>query len=203
MIGGMVATHIDADLLELLRTRRSVPRVASEEPPRRLIEQVIEAAGWAPNHYKTEPWRFVVLTGKARERLGDAMAASLRRRMPSPDAPEARALLDKERSKPTRAPVVIVAAVEPSSLPKAREIEEIEAGAAGVENMLLAAHALGLATMWRTGDAAYDPEVKRFLGFAPTAHIVAFIYLGYPDVPALPPRERDLQRFTRWRSDED
>lgn len=197
----MVTTQKTDELLELLRSRRSIPRVKPDEPPRELIEQVIEAAGWAPNHYKTEPWRFVVLTGNVRHELGDVMAGVLRRRLPSPDSLEAQPMIDKERAKPLRAPVVIVVAVEPSDLPKAVEIEEIEAGAAGVENMLLAAHALGLGTMWRTGDAAYDPEVKRFLGFGPNAHIISFLYLGYPDVPALPPRERDLRPVTRWMED--
>ncbi len=167
-----------------------------------MIEHVIEAAGWAPNHYKTEPWRFTVLTGSAREDLGRAMADSLRRRLPAPDSPAAEAMLIKERAKPLRAPVVIAVAVKPSDRPKVREVEEIEAGAAGVENMLLAAHALGLGAMWRTGEAAYDPEVKRFLGFPPTAHIAAFVYLGYPDVPELPKRERDLSAVTRWIGDE-
>lgn len=166
-----------------------------------MIEAVIEAAGWAPNHYKTEPWRFAVLTGAARERLGDVMAGSLRHRLPAPDSPEAQAMLNKERAKPLRAPVVIAVAVEPSDRPKVREVEEIEAGAAGVENMLLAAHALGLGAMWRTGEPAYDPEVKRFLGFSPSAHIIAFVYLGYPDVPDLPERERDLRGVTRWMED--
>jgi nitroreductase len=198
MIEDMVTTPKSDELLDLLRARRSIPRVTPEAPPRALIEQVIEAAGWAPNHYKTEPWRFAVLTGNAREELGNAMADALRRRLPSPDSPEAEALLNKERAKPLRAPVVIVVAVEPSTLPKALEIEEIEAGAAGVENMLLAAHALGLGAMWRTGEAAYDPEIKRFLGFAPDAHIISFVYLGYPDVPSLPSRERDMRPVTRW-----
>jgi nitroreductase len=197
----MVTTGKTDELLDLLRSRRSIPRVGPDEPPRELIEQVIEAAGWAPNHYKTEPWRFVVLTGNGRKDLGDAMAAALRRRLPSPDSPDARPMIEKERNKPLRAPVVIVVAVEPSDLPKAVEIEEIEAGAAGVENMMLAAHALGLGTMWRTGEAAYDPEVKQFLGFAPDAHIISFLYLGYPDVPTLPPRERDLRPVTRWLGD--
>jgi nitroreductase len=198
MIEMMTEALTEEGLLELLRARRSVPRVLPDEPPHALVERVIEAAGWAPNHYKTEPWRFVVVTGTSRNALGDVMVRSLRQRLPAPDSPECSAMLDKERTKPLRAPVIIVVAVEPSHEPRVKEIEEIESGAAAVENMLLAARALGLGAMWRTGDAAYDPQVKRFLGFSDTAHIIAFIYLGYPDVPAYPPRERDLRGVTRW-----
>jgi len=46
-------------------------------------------------------------------------------------------------------------------------IEDIEAASAAVQNMLLAAEELGLGTVWRTGDTAYDPQVKRWLGLTP------------------------------------
>ena len=52
--------------------------------------------------------------------------------------------------------------------------------------MLIAAQELGLGAMWRTGDAATDPEVKAFLGFAPDQHLIGFIYLGYPLNPPMP-----------------
>ena len=53
-------------VLQALRARRSVGRVKPEQPPRALVERVIEAATWAPNHYHTRPWRFVVVAGEAR-----------------------------------------------------------------------------------------------------------------------------------------
>src|SRR5687767_13152960 len=71
-------------VLEALRSRRSIGRVRPERPPRAVIEEIIEAATWAPNHRLTEPWRFIVLAGQAREALGREMAALL-----PADAPEA------------------------------------------------------------------------------------------------------------------
>jgi nitroreductase len=85
-----------------------------------------------------------------------------------------------------------------SDQPKVVEIEEIAAVAAGVENMLLAAHALGLGAMWRAGAPARDPLVKRFLGLSERGHLLAFVYLGYPDAPDVPERERTAERHTRW-----
>lgn len=193
---------IDVDqgeiVLEALRNRRSTPALESRRPPRELIERVLAAGVWGPNHHKTEPWRFVVISGEARERLGEVMAGALWARLPQPDSEHAAALLAKERKKPLRAPVVIVAAVIPCQEPKVVEIEEVEAGAAAVQNLLTAAQALGLGAMWRTGEAAYDPAIKRFLGLPEQAHIIAFVYLGYPDMPELPPRERDAERYTTW-----
>ncbi|ACZ43071.1 nitroreductase [Thermobaculum terrenum ATCC BAA-798] len=181
-------------LLELIRSRRSVGKVAQDPPPRELIEQVLEAAVTAPNHHLTQPWRFFVIAGSARERLGEAMAAAESRA--HPDSPQA--ALDRVRAKPLRAPVIIAVAVQPSDDPRALEIEEVEAGAAAVQNMLLAAHALGLAAMWRTGDAAYADEVKAFLGLDTSAHIIGFIYLGYAAITPPDPPRRSAAELTQW-----
>ncbi|MDP9374828.1 MAG: nitroreductase [Chloroflexota bacterium] len=184
-------------ILSAIRARRSIGRVRPECPPRDVIEHLLEAATWAPNHRLTEPWRFIVLAGEAREALGDVMARSLAATLP-PDAPGRQAQLDKARGKPLRAPVVIATAVEPRRGPKVVEIEEVLADGAAVQNLLLAAHALGLGAIWRTGEPSYDPAVKAFLGLPADAHLLGFVYVGYPDGPAprmhrTPPGDR-----TRW-----
>ena len=61
---------------------------------------------------------------------------------------------------------------------KVPEIEQVLAVGAAVENMLLAAHAMGLGVMWKTGAAAYDAGVKAAVGLAPVDHIVAILHLG-------------------------
>jgi nitroreductase len=171
------------DALEAILTRHSLTNIKPDPVPRPVIEKLLEAAVQAPNHYKVRPWRFVVLTGKARDRLGEVMAQSLREKIP--DLPEA--ALNKERSKPLRTPVLIAVGVDMPDDPRVLEIENVCATAAAVENLLLAAHALGLGAKWRTGTAARDPQVKQFLGFAPDQSILSFIYLGYPEL--IPPAE--------------
>jgi len=101
----------------------------------------------------------------------------LHRRFPSLDE----AALNKERSKPLRAPLVIAVGVDLPMEGKVREIENICAAAAACENILLAAVSLGLGGHWRTGDAARDPEIRMFLGLAPEQHLIAFLYIGYPE----------------------
>ncbi len=149
------------------------------------------------NHRLTEPWRFFVVAGQARNALGDAMVASQAASLAELDE-AAQAAIAKARAKPLRAPVIIAVAVEPFIGPKVIEIEEVEAGAAAIQNMLLAAPALGLAAMWRTGEASYDPYVKAFFGLAPTSHILGFVYVGYPDMTALEARRRPAAEVTRW-----
>jgi nitroreductase len=194
----MIETERNTPVLEALRARRSIPKVRDQQPDRALIERMIEAAGYAPNHHATQPWRFIVLAGEERRRLGDIMAESLRQRQEEAGTFD-EAAIEKARAKPLRAPVIVVSAAVPSNAPKVIEIEEVAATAAATENMLLAAQALGLGAMWRTGAPAYDPAVKRFLGLPEPAHIVGFIYVGYPDLPNLPPRDRDALSRATWR----
>jgi nitroreductase len=199
-------TGTGGDVLRALRDRRSVARMKPEMPPRELIECVLEAATWAPNHYRTAPWRFVVITGTARSDLGEVMARSLASGLdanagPTLSAVEREAQLQKERKKPLRAPVVIAVACVPSHIPKVESMEEMCAVAAGVQNMLIAAEAVGLGAMWRTGAPARDPLVKAALGLPEEAMMVAFIYIGYPDVASQHVRERDPNPFTTWLGD--
>ena len=185
------------DLFTAITTRRSVGRVGPEVPPRALIEQIIEAAVWAPNHHLTEPWRFFVLTGEARAAFGAAMAEGQRPHLdPALSATRVDDLLAKASAKALRAPVIITIAVEPA--PNAVEFEEITAGAAAVQNMLLAAHALGLGAIWRTGGPAYAPAVKGFFGLTPNAHLLGFVYLGWPSTtPPIKQRQAAASK-TRW-----
>jgi nitroreductase len=63
---------------------------------------------------------------------------------------------------------------------------------------LLAAHALGLGAIWRTGPAVTDPSVKAFLGFAPDQHVIGFVYVGYPEVRPLPTQRPSFEDRTVW-----
>jgi len=163
------------ELFEAIFTRMSIGKVKPDPVPRELIEKVLEAAAQAPNHHKVQPWRFIVISGTARERLGEIMARDLLARQP--DVPPEIAV--SERAKPLRAPVLIAVGVDRPNGPKIVEMENICAAAAATENMLLAAHALGLAAQWRTGTAVNNPEVKAMLGLAPDQHLIAFVYVGW------------------------
>jgi nitroreductase len=182
------------DIFEAIHTRQSIGHVKPDPVPRELIEKILAAAAQAPNHYKVRPWRFVVLTGAARDRLGEVMAASLRQRDPNAGDES----LARERAKPLRAPVVIAVGVDKPSLDKVIEIENVCAAACAVQNMLLAAHGLGLAAKWRTVPAAYDPAVKVFLGFEPDQHLIAFVYVGYAEREPPPPSRPSFEDRVVW-----
>ncbi len=186
------------NVFETIKSRRSIGKMTEQQPTRRQIERILEAATHAPNHHKVEPWKFFVLAGWAREELGAVMAEALAERLDGTSAGNAQALLNKERNKLLRSPVVIVVAAEQPKQPKVLKIENIEATAAAVENMLLTAEEMGLACMWRTGDAAYDPRIKQWLGLVPEDHIVAFVYLGFPAIPKLERHPTHFEEKTTW-----
>ena len=182
------------ELFEAIHTRQSIGKVRPDPVPRELVEKMLSAAAQAPNHHKVRPWRFVVLTGAAREALGQAMGQAMRRRRPE-CPPEA---VTAEAAKPLRAPVLIAVGLDKPAEPKVVEIENVCAAAAATQNMLLAAHALGLAAKWRTGEPAFDPDVKAWLGFAPDQHLIGFIYVGYPLVEPAPPARPGPEDRTVW-----
>ena len=168
------------DVFEAIYKRHSQGKVKQDPVPRALIEKLLAAAVQAPNHYKVRPWRFVVLTGNGRDRLGHILAASLLDRM-SDLSPE---VVNKTQALSLRAPVLIAVGVDKPTEEKVKEIENVAAVAAACQNLLLAAEAEGLAVKWRTGEWARDIKVKEFLGFSADQHLIAFLYVGYPEFVA-------------------
>ncbi|MGE0057497.1 MAG: nitroreductase [Dehalococcoidia bacterium] len=191
------------DVLEAIHSRRSVGRMTQEEPSREVIEKLLDAAVQAPNHHVTLPWRFFVMTGDARSRFGDAVAESLRPKLADLDEERREGVLADERRKPLRSPVLIAVGVRHDPEIKATPVEDLQACSAAIQNLLLAAHAEGLAAVWRTGSGAYADSVKAHFGLAPEDEIAGFVYLGYPNkdfVASMPPRQRSYAELTEWRN---
>jgi nitroreductase len=182
------------EVFEAIYHRHSQKKVKPDALPRALIEKLLDAAVQAPNHYKVRPWRFVVLTGDARRKLGDVMAASLLDR--HPEFPQE--AFDKARATPLQAPVIIAAGVDKPIESKVLEIENVCAVAAACQNLLLAAHAMGLGAKWRTGEWVRDEKVKEFLGFNSNQLVIAFIYVGYPEFIPEPVIRPSFEDRTVW-----
>lgn len=186
----------DEFLLTALKNRRSVSRVAEEEPPEALIRTMLEAATWAPNHHLTEPWRFFVFRGAARAKLGAVMGEAAARREDDPG--KAEAARGRMLQKPLRAPYIIAVATEPDPAERIFEVEEIAAAAAATQNMLLAAEALGLGAIWRSGWVTYCDEVREYLGLSERATVLGFVYVGYTSFPAAARVRQPVEAVTTW-----
>jgi nitroreductase len=182
-------------VIDAIASRRTVKKIDPERtPPRGDIETLIEAATWAPNHHMTEPWRFIVLEKGARRRLGEALAAAMDEGT-TPQPPER---LAKEREKPLSAPVVIAIIGSPKKGEGIVPQEEMVAAGAAMQNMLLAAHSMGLAAAVRTGAHSYSSRMKSFFGMGPEESLVALVYVGYANGVVAPGKRTPAGEKTSW-----
>lgn len=162
------------EAIEALNTRASAKTYGETAPTKEHLAIVLQTAVRAPDHGRLRPWRFMLIEGNQRRRFGDLLAASALRRVPGLSEGD----LQRERDKALRAPLIIVVACRAVTGTKVPVIEQILAAGAAAQNILLALHTLGYVAAWKTGEAAYDPEVKKALGFAVDDHLVGFIYTG-------------------------
>ena len=124
----------------------------------------MENANWAPTHGLTEPWRFTVFSGDARQRLADFLAETYKV-VTSPDEYR-QSKYDGIRVNPTLAPVVIAIGLKRQKSEKISELDEIQAVACAVQNMHLTAAAHGLGGFWSTNPAAISDRMRQFLDLA-------------------------------------
>src|SRR4051812_10584028 len=143
-----------------IRTRRTHKQYAREPLDRGTLAELLELAKWAPNHHLTQPWRFRVLGPESLARLKAAGGG-------------------KEAAKLDRAPTLVLATAKLGGDPVEDEEDLLAAGCA-VYAVLLAAHARGLASYWRTPGLLRAEEGRAALGIPDDEHVVALIHLGQP-----------------------
>lgn len=182
------------DAIDALIGRISAAQLAEPGPDAQQLQTILEAGIAAPDHGRLQPWRFIVIAGEARARLGDILADSLERREPSAPAGK----LDAEKRKALRSPIVVVVAATIRESPNVPEVEQIVSAGAAAQNMLLAAHGLGLGGFWRTGAVAYDEEAKHALGLGENDRVVGFLYFGSVAMPGRPRQIALDPLVTHW-----
>ncbi len=185
------------DAITAINQRTSVRRFRPEPVSREVIAQLLDCAVRAPNHKLTEPWRFVVLTGGARERFAGIRARHRLKRYTDPAAPEARAGADKVRRETLDAPVHIVIMTAVNTDEITRE-EDYGATMMAVANLMIAAESLGLGTYLKSGGVMEDPELRALAQVPERYRIVGLVALGYPADPVPPRRRKPAAELTFW-----
>ncbi|MDR7071531.1 nitroreductase family protein [Fictibacillus barbaricus] len=186
------------NVFEAIKTRRSIGKVKDLPVPVDHIEKILEAGTFAPNHYRTEPWRFFVITGDGRHKLGAVLEEITRNENAGLPSDELTKKTEKAKNNPLRAPVIIAVGVEPSDKKNVIIKEEFAAVASCIHNMLLAAHALGLAAIWRTGHVTYHAKIIEFFGLSSKGELAGFVYIGYPDMEPPKINKTGFEIFTKW-----
>jgi len=165
------------EILNLLKSRRSI-RVYQDKPvPQDLLLQILEAGRWAPTGANLQPWHFIVVTNpETRRQIGGV----------------ARFLFIKS-SHVGKAPVVLILGFDTRKGKYGRYDVTLAGG-----NMLTMATHLGLGTCWI---GAFDEQrVKEILGIPEHIEVIALITLGYPGENAEVPPRVELERIVHWES---
>ena len=179
----------------LIRRRRSVfPQQYNDRPiSRETLEQLVEAANWAPTHKKTEPWRFKVLhEAGSREKLG----AFLRDKYLATDAKPQQFKANKLHSNPVKSAAVIAICMQRDPNEGLPEWEELAAVAMAVQNMWLTCTELGIGAYWSSPGVI--KHMGEFFTLQPGERCLGFFYMGYYDQQPPESARRPVSEKTVW-----
>ncbi len=161
------------NMIELLKTRVSSPKLTSPAPNAAELEQVLACGLRAPDHGRLKPWHFHIVQGGAREELGTIFA-----QFAATKSEASQDKLEKCKNMPMRAPLLLVAVCEPVVNPKIPVMEQMLAVGAAMQNMQIAISSLGFSSIWRTGEMATAKPVLDAFNVSENGSIVGFLYVG-------------------------
>lgn len=182
---------------QLIKTRRSIfpAMYTGEKIDDSLIQNLLENANWAPNHKKTEPWRFKVFTGQGLTRLGDYLAERYKEITPEEKFMEIK--YNKTKKKTQQSSHVIALCTERDPKESIPEWEELAALSCAVQNMYLTCTALGLGSYWSSPKTIINAE--EFLELKDSQKCYGLFYIGVPQEGLNIKAERqDVHLKTQW-----
>jgi nitroreductase len=172
------ATDVRPEVLAALLDRRSTAALVEPGPTAAQVDTLLRAATTAPDHGRIRPWRFVVVSGEARERFADALEDGGAHRDPEiPDGVRA-----KLRAKAFVAPtlIAVIAAPRPA---KVERWEQVASAACTGYAIVLAAHALGLGAMWKSVPFRTGPTLREMFAMDDDAELLGWVLVGTPADP--------------------
>ncbi len=186
------------EFFEVIYGRRAVRQYKPDPVRREDILKILDAANYAPSGMNNQQWEFIVVSGKKKIQLGDSYAIIADGYTSSWDQPQRDEFIGYARTY-GGAPVLIVVLTEASDIRGISKMN-LESASAAMENLLLAARAMGLGTCWMTGPLQDEPNIRRILDIPDNKEIVALTPLGYPvSFPeALPRLDPELKEKVRW-----
>jgi nitroreductase len=180
----------------IIKNRRSVKAqmMNGKRIPDHQVHSLLELADWAPTHGFTEPWRFRVYADPSE--FCRQHAELYKQSTTAENFVEA--VYNNLYHQGDKASHVIIVTMKRGDLPKIPMFEELEAVACAVQNILLGATALNIASFWSTGGMALKMPMKDFLELGEDDHIVGVVYLGYADELPAGNRRIPLEEKVTW-----
>ncbi len=181
-------------IFDLIRKRRAVfpAQYIDKAISKDKIETLLEAANWAPTHRRTEPWRFKVITGEARKRLGIFMSETYEKHAERPKQVK----IKKFRDNPTRAGAVIIICMQRDPNESLPEWEEIAATAMAVQNMWLGCTAMGIGSYWSS--PSLIEHMGEFIDLSPGERCLGLFYMGYYEGQLPEGVRQPIEEKTKW-----
>jgi len=200
----MVGRQLTADFHDFLRTRRSIRRFKPDPVPAEALERVLQTAAFAPSAHNDQPWRFAVLTSaENKSLLSETLAADFHRDLQMDGLPEAdmQARLERSRRRINEAPVVIILCMDTSGMDdypdakrqQAEKTMAVQSVALAGLQLMLAAHAEGLGSVWTCGPLFAPKVVHSALNLPAAWQPQAMIFMGYPDET---PKPKELKTIS-------
>ena len=182
------------EMLEHIKARRTVRTFKPDPVPPEVLDEIYEAAMWAPSHANVQPWEFAVVGPQARGRLLALLQAKADELLKDPALPAPkRRNLEALRQDFGGAPYMVAVLSRPGAEPL-EQLENPLAAAGAVQNMCLCAWAHGVGAVWLS--LGSSPPAREILAVPDGAQVVALLALGYPQaVPPAPPREDHRARL--------
>lgn len=162
-------------IFDLIKRRRSIfpPQFLDKPIAKADLERLLEAANWAPNHNKTEPWRFKVLQGKSKSRLGEFLSKKYQEVVDRPKQIK----IKKLRTYPELSTAVIAICMQRDPNESVPEWEEIAAVSMAVQNMWLCCAEMGIGCFWSS--PGLIKFMDEFFDLAEGEQCLGFLYMGY------------------------
>lgn len=185
-----------ANLIDIIKKRRTVKAQAmnGNKIPNGHIAAILELANWAPTHAYTEPWRFIVYENPAdfcrqhadlykQNSMGDNFNATVYNNLVHQG---------------DKASHIVVAVMKRSDLGKIPAFEEVAAASCAIQNMLLGATALNIASFWSTGGMSLKPAFKEYMGYSDEDQVMGILYFGYADEYPEGKRNTEIEEKIAW-----
>ena len=194
----------EMSVLEGISSLRSVRKFKPDPIPEDKLRIILESSSKAASGSNTQPWEFVVVRdAKMKTRLKEPMLRTWLDRLAggSGMSQRLRDVYDEatEMLRNTETvPAIIYCCVDLNRVGKSEEVRYASIYPA-VQNLMLAAHALGLATCLTVHGSTPtrgEPEVKRLLGIPEHVKIACLVYLGYPAIRLGRPKRKPIEKFT-------
>jgi nitroreductase len=187
-----------SEISDLIRHRRTLyPKdYTPREVHRELVERILTNGIWAPTHGMTQPWRFTVFTGAARERLAAFLGETYR----NSTTPEKfmQKKFDSLTLRPMQSSVVIGLGMVHDPAGKISERDDLLAIGGAVQNMQLTCAAYGLGAYWTTSGATTGVAMRDFLGLGDNGQAMGLLYIGYPAGTWPTSHRKPLENVATW-----